>query len=112
MGLLPVRMETALGLIFVNVSGDAPPLETWLGGLLDTLGPHRPSLDSDEIVATEFGKDYEIRANWKVCSLATLILCTGEMRSLILAHQSITNVANREHIMHTVLRRICCFVSC
>lgn len=66
MGLLPVRIETALGLVFANVDGQAPPLSTWLGGLLDTLAVHRPALESDDVVPTEYRTQYNIGSNWKV----------------------------------------------
>lgn len=34
MGLTPVTVDTALGLAWVNVDGQAPPLKDWLGDLL------------------------------------------------------------------------------
>lgn len=37
MGLKPIRVDTALGLVFVNMNGEAPPLKDWFGDLLPTL---------------------------------------------------------------------------
>ena len=75
MGLLPVRIETALGLVFANVDGQAPPLSTWLGGLLDTLAVHRPALESDDVVPTEYRTQYNIGSNWKVRTASVYYKC-------------------------------------
>jgi len=60
-----VRLAEAFGFVFVNLSGDAPPLPDFLGGMLDILelvsqtGEH-----GMEVVGT--AQDYVIRANWKL----------------------------------------------
>ena len=61
-----VRCDTALGLVFVNVDGHAPPLREWLGDLLVTLEEHLPWLDGDDLCATKHTKEYRIDANWKL----------------------------------------------
>ena len=65
MGLKPVRIDSALGLAFVNLDETAPPLNEWLGDLV-------PWLD-DYMEATGLGKmhashhiTYDIKANWKL----------------------------------------------
>ena len=42
MGLIPVEVDTALGMVFVNVDGKAPPLKDWLGDILVTLENYLP----------------------------------------------------------------------
>lgn len=41
LGLLPVRVETLLGFVFVSLSQDAPPLATLWGDLVTELAPYR-----------------------------------------------------------------------
>lgn len=61
-GLVPVRVESVFGLVFVNLSGDAPPLREWLGGAVDVLA--RPLADGDfEVFLRE---KLPAKANWKV----------------------------------------------
>lgn len=65
MGLKPVAVDTALGLAWVNVDGEAPPLKDWLGDLLTTIEDYLPAIDND-LVQTVHKKTYDIKANWKV----------------------------------------------
>ncbi len=59
--LLAVRVETWNGCIFVNVSGDAEPLEDWLAPLL------RRTQVYDFSAIRWAGKiDFEVKANWKL----------------------------------------------
>ena len=60
-GLLPVRVETWGGLLFVNLSGDARPLSEWLGDLPDRYA--RYPLDELQLVSRS---EYSITANWKL----------------------------------------------
>lgn len=60
-GLLPVRLDTWGGLLFVNLSGDARPLEEWLGDLPQRFC--RYPLDELQLVRR---KEYKIAANWKL----------------------------------------------
>jgi choline monooxygenase len=60
-GLYPVRVATWAGLIFANLDGQAPPLETWLGDLPTRLGGYR--LDE---WAVQRQKPYYFEANWKL----------------------------------------------
>ena len=66
MGLYPVRMETALGLAFVNLSGDAPPLREWLGDLLVALDEYLPALETPGALVATYRKTYQPKADWKV----------------------------------------------
>jgi len=65
MGLQPVRVDTALGLAFVNLSADAPPLEEWFGDLLPSFEDYHGSLAAGQLHATH-RKTYDIAANWKL----------------------------------------------
>jgi len=60
-GLIPVRVETWEGLVFVNLDDDAPPLETHMSGIVERIAPIRPG-------AMRFARrvDYTVDANWKV----------------------------------------------
>ncbi|MEM9497126.1 MAG: aromatic ring-hydroxylating dioxygenase subunit alpha [Pseudomonadota bacterium] len=59
--LMEVRVETWNGCIFVNVSGDAEPLHTWLRPLLERTGNY------DFTSIRWAGKlDFEVNANWKL----------------------------------------------
>jgi phenylpropionate dioxygenase-like ring-hydroxylating dioxygenase large terminal subunit len=61
-GLVPVRTEVLFGLIFVNVSGDAPPLREWLGGVVDILEQPMGKVDLEVFDRIEL----PTKANWKV----------------------------------------------
>ena len=66
MSLYPVRMETALGMAFVNLSDDAPPLREWLGDILVALDEYLPALETPgELVAT-YRKTYKPASDWKI----------------------------------------------
>ena len=60
-GLAPVRVETWLGMIFVNLSGDAPPLEQHLAPLL-------AELEGYDLTALRYAGSlsFEVGANWKL----------------------------------------------
>jgi Rieske 2Fe-2S family protein len=60
-GLLPVRAEAWGGWVFVNVSGDAPPLEAHLGTLIDLAAPY----ECDRLIPAA-GHAYTLAANWKL----------------------------------------------
>ncbi len=60
LGLKPVRIDSWAGLLFVNLSGDAPPLSEWLSPLSDRWA----SYDFSQL-RYGGGKSYELRANWK-----------------------------------------------
>ena len=62
-GLVPVRVEPWQGWIFVNLSGDAPPLQRWLGGLSGLVAAHAPGQ-----LRVAARHSYEIAANWKIIS--------------------------------------------
>jgi len=47
-GLFPVRVDFALGLAFVNLNGDAPPLAEWLGDLVPSLSDYEAFLGQGE----------------------------------------------------------------
>jgi Rieske 2Fe-2S family protein len=61
--LVPVRVEAWQGWVFANVSGDAPPLEKWLGDLKGLVAPHAPGK-----LRVAARHSYEIAANWKIIS--------------------------------------------
>lgn len=60
-GLYGVRLSEWEGLLFVNVSGSAPPLDEWLGDLGDRLGGY--GLGRWNVRST---KTYDVVANWKL----------------------------------------------
>jgi glycine betaine catabolism A len=60
-GLAPARVAESMGWIFVNVSGDAPDLQSYLGNLTEVLEPYGP-----ERLRPAASHEYEIEANWKV----------------------------------------------
>lgn len=64
MGLFPVRSETELGMVFVNLDEQAPPLEDWLGDILVTLKDY--PFQNLDILGSGHDKTYPIKANWKV----------------------------------------------
>lgn len=68
-GLVPVALEVWQGMIWVNVSGDAPPLHEQLGPQLEfRLGERVDRLDRyrlPELVAGDT-RSYEVKANWKI----------------------------------------------
>jgi glycine betaine catabolism A len=60
-GLVAVRVAEWHGWIMVNVSGDAPPLAAWFGGLEELIVPY--DCGSLVVGATH---EYTIAANWKL----------------------------------------------
>ncbi|MFI9528623.1 aromatic ring-hydroxylating oxygenase subunit alpha [Micromonospora rosaria] len=59
--LLPVRSAQWRGWLFVDLSGDAPPLAEVVGDLDAVLAPYRP--ETLRVVATQA---YDVAANWKL----------------------------------------------
>jgi glycine betaine catabolism A len=59
--LVPVRVEEWRGWVFVNVSGDAPPLAEHLGNLDAVVADYR----AERLVALA-SHEYEVAANWKI----------------------------------------------
>ena len=60
--LVPVRVETMLGLVFVNLDADAAPLADMASGMLADMRAHCPDLDT--LVLTQEHR-VETAANWK-----------------------------------------------
>lgn len=58
--LTPLRTQEWHGYVFVDLSGQAPPLEEYLGGLADRLRLHRP-----ETLTVAARHTYVVEANWK-----------------------------------------------
>jgi Rieske 2Fe-2S family protein len=61
LALAPLSVAEHLGWVFVNASGDAPPVTAAFAGLDDVLGPH----DAGSL-ASVARRDYDVAANWKV----------------------------------------------
>jgi glycine betaine catabolism A len=59
--LVPVRLHEWGGWIFVNISGDAPAFEDFIGNLDDLVAPYE--LDR---LSPAAGHTYELSANWKI----------------------------------------------
>ncbi len=59
--LLPVRVDTWRGIVFVSLSNDTAPLAEWLGGLV----AHSADFDTSGLVVTH-RSEHRIAANWKV----------------------------------------------
>jgi phenylpropionate dioxygenase-like ring-hydroxylating dioxygenase large terminal subunit len=60
-GLLPVRLESWAGFMFVNFDADAAPLADQLGDLPERFA----SYDFDQMVCVR-RKDYDLACNWKI----------------------------------------------
>ena len=60
-GLREVRVDVWLQFVFVNVSGDAPPLHEWL-----YPAPEQFALHNLEAATRVYELDDEVNANWKV----------------------------------------------
>jgi choline monooxygenase len=60
LGLKPVRVEEWAGLLFVNATGDAPPLADWLRPITERWNAY-------DFARLRYGggRTYEIRTNWK-----------------------------------------------
>ncbi|MEM6670198.1 MAG: aromatic ring-hydroxylating dioxygenase subunit alpha [Pseudomonadota bacterium] len=61
LNLIPIRVEEFFGCLFVNVSGDAEPLDVWMAPVLEQL-------EGYDLSAIRWaGKlDFEIESNWKL----------------------------------------------
>jgi choline monooxygenase len=59
--LVPVRLETWGGFVFINFDSDSPPLSSYLGELPELL----ESYNLSEMVCTK-QKHYSVAANWKL----------------------------------------------
>lgn len=60
-GLLPVRVEIWGPFIYINLSGDAPPLNEYLGRVV----PDLEAFPFDELVTVK-SDSFEVNANWKL----------------------------------------------
>ena len=60
LGLRPVRLENWAGLLFVNLTGDAPSLANWLKPLTDRWQAYDFNL-----LRHGGGRSYELNTNWK-----------------------------------------------
>lgn len=60
-GLVPVRLETWEGLVFVNLDTEAGPLAEVFGGIVERIAPNR-------VTGKRFSTRvvYDVRCNWKV----------------------------------------------
>jgi choline monooxygenase len=67
-GLLAVRSEVCLDMIFVNLSGDAPPLSDHMSPLMARWEPFVGSGGFDELrpATADGGLELELRCNWKL----------------------------------------------
>lgn len=59
--LLEIRSETWRGWLFVDLSGQAPPLRHQLGNIEEVLAPYQP-----ERLVWAAGHEYRAAANWKL----------------------------------------------
>jgi Rieske 2Fe-2S family protein len=60
-GLVELPLERWHGFLFVNGSGDAPPLAEHVGGLEELVAPYRP-----ERLVPMATHEYDLACNWKV----------------------------------------------
>lgn len=60
-GLVPVRVETWEGLVFVNLDPGAPPLDTFVRGIAERM----PAVRMSDLRFAH-RSEYEVRCNWKV----------------------------------------------
>lgn len=75
-GLYPVRVQIWGPFIYVNLSGDAPPLEEYLGRVVTDLA----AFPFDKL-RTVKSDSFEVNANWKL--LAEKYAFTGDMLPLL-----------------------------
>lgn len=91
LGLLPIRVDEWQGCLFVNLSGDAPPLGAWLDAQDDE--PRRfERWDLGELHVAHTTR-YEVQANWKILveNYEECLHCPGvhpELVALIPAYRS------------------------
>jgi choline monooxygenase len=62
LGLIPVRCEQWWNFLFVNIDGEAPPLETHLEPLEERIA----AFDLSETACSGLGFEYEFTGNWKI----------------------------------------------
>lgn len=86
-GLLPLRVETWSGLVFVTITDDVPPIQAWLGDLPERISGY--ALDAWEIQAS---KVYEVAANWKLVAENFM-----EYYHLPWVHPELIKVSRMEH---------------
>jgi choline monooxygenase len=60
-GLVPVRLESWGGFLFINFDDRAPSLKEWIGEIWDTIAPY----GAEDLVCTR-RKEYELACNWKL----------------------------------------------
>ncbi|MEO3814284.1 aromatic ring-hydroxylating dioxygenase subunit alpha [Sphaerisporangium sp. B11E5] len=61
LGLVPAAVEEWHGFVFVNASGDAPPLKEYLAGLEEIVAPY-----GMERLTVAASHEYDLAANWKL----------------------------------------------
>uniref|UniRef100_A0A7S3RN72 Choline monooxygenase, chloroplastic n=1 Tax=Emiliania huxleyi TaxID=2903 RepID=A0A7S3RN72_EMIHU len=107
-GLFPVRTDSALGLIFVNVNGEAPPLSEWLGDLLPSLSEYESSFGVGTPGLVPYKrKQYDVPANWKL-----LVENYLEYYHLPAVHPELCNVSGvDEHRRHQGRGMYMCFAT-
>lgn len=106
--LIPLRVDFALGLAFVNLDGNAPPLTEWLGDLLPALSDYEEALGVHSTTSTIHGrKTYQVDANWKL-----LIENYLEYYHLPAVHPDLCNVSGvDEHRRHQGKGMYMCFAT-
>ena len=80
-GLVPVRVETIIGLVFVNLDPEAPPLSEITDSMIGDMRAHCPGLDDLQLANTY---DRDTAANWK-----TLVDNDLESYHAAVAHRSL-----------------------
>lgn len=64
--LVPLRVETIMGFVFVNLSADAAPLADTVGDMFEDMRSTLPWIDHVRVEEGDPGWDGELEANWKV----------------------------------------------
>ncbi|MDO9505476.1 aromatic ring-hydroxylating dioxygenase subunit alpha [Hydrogenophaga sp.] len=65
MGLVPVRLESYRGMLFVTFDAETVDLVTYLGGARETID-HMLDFGGDDVEAVPGAQNYSIKANWKL----------------------------------------------
>jgi len=80
--LSPVRFDSFLGFIFVNLDGHAAPFETVAGALAAEVGSFSPAAAQLKCV---YRRDYELKCNWKISveNFSECFHCPISHRSLV-----------------------------